>query len=174
MCIRDSGLPATSLPEPKKRASVAAKNRGVSKRFSARRSAGGASGGEEDAELAREIAEARAARRRSLATMNTCSDLLGQKDAPEKEISPLTARFSKRRSERRNSSTAKPRKCSGLGGGASSSSSAAPAGGGGDRLPPIDGALEEGTSPAVRGGTAFGGKGPMADVEPFGPTEVRV
>ena len=163
------GLPAASLPEPEKRASAGAKNRGVSKRFSARSSAAAASGSDEDAELAREIAEARLARRRSLATMNTSSDLLGQKDAPEKELSPLTARFSKRRSERRDSSNAKARKGSSLGGGASSSAAPAPGGGGnGNRLPPID-------DDAVHGGTAFGGKRPMAAVhEPFGPTEVRV
>jgi len=101
--------------------------------------------------------------------MNTSSDLLGQKDAPEKELSPLTARFSKRRSERRDSSNAKARKGSSLGGGASSSAAPAPGGGGnGNRLPPID-------DDAVHGGTAFGGKRPMAAVhEPFGPTEVRV
>ena len=57
---------------------------------------------EEDAELAREIAEAKAARRRSLATMNTRSDLLGQRTRPRRS-SPLTARFSRRRSERRDS-----------------------------------------------------------------------
>ena len=172
--VTQRSLPAATLPEPKKRCSVGAKNRGVSKRFSARRSAASPMGdAEEDAELAREIAEAKAARRRSLATMNTRSDLLGQKDAPEKELSPLTARFSRRRSERRDSNAKARKSC--LGG---ASSSAAPAGGNGDsRLPPIhdDASSPDGTG-SVHGGTVFGGGNgsTVAAAALFGPTEVRV